>query len=259
MEFPQDGYIPPFVDSMLEEIVETEGGRTEGSLRIKKILVTPAGWDDTRVSQVINLLMFLPINIEYPCQVVFENVVTGAEKMTPVKSLYLSLGPSMRTMKVLTPHRASPDSGNLLNHIMWASASSIVFMVKIDKSKVAESTIAKFRDHIDAHNKHIVRLGERELLVDGKAFSVFCMQTTGGGHFPIKDAHAETAINVFKANVVPLLGLEQEGIEYDIVSARSCARGITAQNVFRFTAPGEVILNTYYAYILYAPLQLPTW
>ena len=111
-------------------------------------------------------------------------------------------------------------------HVMWASGSSIVFMVKIDKSKVASSTIANFRDHIDAHNKHIVRLGERELVADGKHFSLFCMQTTGGGHFPVKDAHAETAINVFKANVLPLNGLGQEGIEYDIISARSCARGI---------------------------------
>ena len=158
--------------------------------------------------------------------------------MIPVKSLYLSLGPSMRNLKVLTPHKARPDSGNLLNHTMWAAGSSIVFIVKIDRSKVEDSTIAKFRDHIDAHNKHIVRLGERELLVDGKLFTVFCMQTTGGGHFPVKDAHAETAINVFKANAVPLLGLQQEGIEYDIVSTRSCARGITAQNVFRLTAPG---------------------
>ena len=89
----------------------------------------------------------------------FTNVVTGTEYVTPVKSLYLSLGPSMRSMKVLTPHGARPDSGNLMNHIMWAAGSSVVFMVKIDKGMVAESTIAKFRDHIDAHNKHIVRLG----------------------------------------------------------------------------------------------------
>ena len=173
----------------------------------------------------------------------FEDVSTGVKKVTPVKSLYLSLGPSMRTMKVLTPNNARQDSGNLLHHVMWASGSSIVFLVKIDKSKVPNSTIAKFRDHIDAHNKHIVRLGEKELDVDGKSFSVFCMQTTGGGHFPVKDAHAETAINVFEANVVPLLGLKQDGIEYDILSARSCARGVTAQNVLRLVAPGYFMKN----------------
>eukprot|EP00092_Neocalanus_flemingeri_P053191 GFUD01062436.1.p1 GENE.GFUD01062436.1~~GFUD01062436.1.p1 ORF type:complete len:178 (-),score=53.70 GFUD01062436.1:224-757(-) len=50
LEFPQDGYIPPYVDRMLEEMVEREGGRKEGKLRLKKILVTPAGWDDTRVT-----------------------------------------------------------------------------------------------------------------------------------------------------------------------------------------------------------------
>ena len=78
----------------------------------------------------------------------FESSATGAEKEVLVKSLYMSLGPSMRSMKVLTPNSLFADSGNLLNHIMWAYGSSIVFMVKIDKTKVAENQIAKFRDHI---------------------------------------------------------------------------------------------------------------
>ena len=122
--------------------------------------------------------------------------------------------------------------------MMWAAASSIVFLVKVDRSKIGESTIAKFRDHIDGYNKHIVRLGEKELVVDGKQFYVFCMQATGGGRFPEKTTHAETAVNVIRANVIPLLGLQDEGIEFDILSVRSCARGITAQNVFRIMAPG---------------------
>ena len=146
----------------------------------------------------------------------------------------------MRSMKVINPHNPGKLSGNLLQHMMWAAGSSIVFMVKIDRSLVADASIAKFRDHIDAHNKHIVRLGEKELVVDGKRFSVFCMQASGGGAFPVKEAHAETAINVFKANVIPLLGLSQEGIEFDILSTRSCARGITAQNTFRLMAPGNL-------------------
>ena len=172
-------------------------------------------------------------------------MIDGSEKVIPVKSLYLSLGPSMRSMRVVNPNNPGQLSGNLLQHIMWAAGSSIVFMVKIDKSLVDSSSIAKFRDHIDAHNKHIVRLGEKEVEVDGKMFSLFCMQTTGGGAFPVKDAHAETAINVFKANVIPLLGLNQEGIEYDILSARSCARGITAQNTFRLMAPGKLYIKKY--------------
>ena len=97
----------------------------------RNLLVAPAGWNDTRVSKVV-----------------FESSATGAEKEVLVKSLYMSLGPSMRSMKVLTPNSLFADSGNLLNHIMWAYGSSIVFMVKIDKTKVAENQIAKFRDHI---------------------------------------------------------------------------------------------------------------
>ena len=94
-----------------------------------------------------------------------EDVRSGKEQIMPVKSLYLSLGPSMRTMKVVNPGNPTKQSGNLLHRIMWASGFSIVFLVKIDRSKVPEFTITKFRDHIDAHNKHIVRLGEKELLV----------------------------------------------------------------------------------------------
>ena len=48
-------------------------------------------------------------------------------------------------------------------------------------------------------------------------YPVTTKQTTGGGHFPSKDAHAETALNIFQANVVPMLNLDREGVEYDIV------------------------------------------
>ena len=143
----------------------------------------------------------------------------------------------MRSLKVISP--GIPDSGNLLQHVMWAAGSSFVFLVKIDKSKVDSKAITKFRDHIDAHNKHIVCLGEKTLFVDAKEFLVFSMQSTAGGHFPEKDVHAEAALNCFKANVEPLLQLSKDGIEFDIVSVRSCARGVTGQNVFRLASPGE--------------------
>ena len=135
---------------------------------------------------------------------------------------------------------------NLLQHMMWASGSSIILMVKIDKEKVAEHKMVKFRDHIDAHNKHLVRLAEREIVCGGRRFQMFALQTTGGGHFPVKDAHPETAVNILKANVVPLLGLDAEdGVEWDIVSVRSCARGVTAQNVFRMAAPASNMVMMY--------------
>ena len=46
---------------------------------------------------------------------------------------------------------------NMLQHVMWASGSSVVLMVKVDKEKVAEHKMMKFRDHIDAHNKPFSR------------------------------------------------------------------------------------------------------
>jgi hypothetical protein len=137
--------------------VNTEGGRVEGSLRLKKILVEPAGF-------LLNICVTLCFQMVHPCEV----------------PLFF-----LGSIKVLTPQRARTDSGNLINHFIWASGSSNVFMVKM----VAESTIAKFRDHIDADNKHIVRLGKRDLVVDGNSYSVICMQTKGGGHFPIKGVH----------------------------------------------------------------------
>ena len=38
---------------------------------------------------------------------------------------------------------------------------------------------------------------------------------------------------------------QDEGVEYDVISARSCARGVTAQNVFRMTAPFRNMVKIY--------------
>ena len=51
---------------------------------------------------------------------------------------------------------------------------------------------------------------------------------------------------MLKANVMPLLGLDtEEGVDWDIVSVRSCARGVTAQNVFRLMAPASNMVMIY--------------
>jgi len=71
------------------------------------------------------------------------------------------------------------------------------------------------------------------------------MQATGGGQFPSKYAHAETALNIIKANMIPMLGLERSGFEFDILQVRSCARGVTAQNAFRFSAPAANMVMVY--------------
>ena len=226
VEFPHDGYIPPYVDGMLEDLVTGEGGDVKSGLRLRKILVAHRD-DDIHVTRAE-----------------FENLKTGTTESVAIRSLYLSLGPSMRTLNLVSA--GTNVKKNLLEHMMWASGSSIVLMVKVDKEKVAKHKMVKFRDHIDAHNKHVVRLAEREVVNGDRKYQIFALQATGGGHFPMKNVHPETAVNILKANVVPLLGLDvEQGVEWDIVSVRSCARGVTAQNVFRITAPASNMVMIY--------------
>ena len=118
-------------------------------------------------------------------------------------------------------------------------------MVRVDTSKVPSEGLRCLRDHIDGHNKHIIRLAEKDVQFGDKTYKYFVMQSTGGGHFPSKHAHAETALNVFKANIIPILGLDRDGIEYDILQVRSCARGVTAQNAFRMSAPASNMVMVY--------------
>ena len=101
------------------------------------------------------------------------------------------------------------------------------------------------RDHIDGHNKHIIRLAEKDVFFGEKKYKYFAMQSTGGGTFPSQYTHPETALNVFKANIIPILGLDRNGIEYDIIQVRSCARGVTAQNAFRMSAPASNMVMVY--------------
>jgi len=236
--FPKDGNFPPYLDEALETLVTENGGNVCDHMQLKTILVQPTkNGDDVEVSRIQ-----------------WQNINTGEIQETGVKSLYLSLGPSMRSMTVNVPPELAPlkthlqnmfGGGNLIGQIMHASAASIVFMVRVDMSKVPEEGLRCFRDHIDGHNKHIIRLGEKDVQMGDKQYKCFVMQSTGGGHFPSKNAHAETALNVFKANIIPILGLERDGIEYDILQVRSCARGVTAQNAFRMSAPASNMVMVY--------------
>ena len=112
-------------------------------------------------------------------------------------------------------------------------------------SLYAISGVRCLRDHIDAQNKHIIRLAEKDVFFGDKKYKYFIMQSTSGGHFPSKYAHAETALNLFQANIIPILGLERDGIEYDILQVRSCARGVTAQNCLRMAAPASNMVLVY--------------
>jgi len=239
--FPKDGVFPPYLDQALEDIVTDNGGNVLDHMQLKKILVKPKeaanGAEDIQVSKIL-----------------WENTQNGEQYITPINSLYLSLGPSMKSLTVnLPPHleslgtklQSSFGGANLMGQMMWASAASIVFLVRVDCSKVPEKGLRCFRDHIDGHNKHIIRLGEKDVHMGGKKYKYFAMQSTGGGHFPSKNAHAETALNVFQANIIPILGLDRDGIEYDILQVRSCARGVSAQNALRMSAPASNMVMVY--------------
>ena len=67
---------------------------------------------------------------------------------------------------------------NLIGQIMHASASSIVFMVRVDLTKVKDENLTCLRDHIDGHNKHNIRLEEKDVPIEGtdKNYKYFAMQ-----------------------------------------------------------------------------------
>jgi len=236
--FPKDGNFPPYLDEEYENIVIDKGGNVMNNMQLNKILVRPNhNDDDVAVSKIV-----------------WKDTQSGEEHSTAINSLYLSLGPSMKSMKVKLPLQYASLStklngifggNNLIGKIMWASASSIVFMVRVDCSLVGDESLRCLRDHIDGHNKHIIRLAEKDVTIREKKFKYFVLQSTGGGHFPSRYVHAETALNLIKANIIPILGLERKGIEYDILQVRSCARGVTAQNAFRMSAPASNFVMVY--------------
>ena len=61
----------------------------------------------------------------------------------------------------------------------------MVFVVKVDEAIVGSKAMRRFRDHIDGHNKHVVRLGEKILQVDGgkQQFRVFAFQVIKSGQY----------------------------------------------------------------------------
>lgn len=221
-EFPLNGYFPPYVGDELEKLVTNKGGSVRDNLRLQKLYVNPTNQncDDVKVVKAQ-----------------FENVQTGETEIIPVKSVFMSLGPSMRELKV--------NDENILTHTMFAAGASTVFMVKIDESKIDAKNMLKFRDNIDMKNNHIVRLGER-VVKDSKTdktYRMFCLQVAGGGHFPAQYVHPEAAINTFKANTCQLFELdkktEENAITYEICQVRSCARSVGSQNVMRLCMPAS--------------------
>ena len=89
------------------------------NMQLKTILVKPTpNEDDVKVSRIL-----------------WENLKTGELQSTSVNSLYLSLGPSMKSMKINVPPEMLPMTtniqnifgfGNMIGQIMWASACKFV-------------------------------------------------------------------------------------------------------------------------------------
>ena len=175
MDFVNDGYFPPYMGEEFESLIQASKGQVHSGLKLRKVFVAPTEDGlDVKVSRVI-------------AQRISDHQLLSF----PVKSLHLSLGPSNMAVNVIPPKTlgaaggffrrlfgASADSPtNLLQPMMWAAGASMVFLVKVDEDAVQPDKMRKFRDHIDGHNKHVVRLGEKRLVVDGqKAYRVFAFQ-----------------------------------------------------------------------------------
>ena len=128
--FPKDGNFPPYLDEELESMIQKKGGKVLDHMQLKKILISfNEEKDDMEVTKIV-----------------WESTKTGEIKTTPINSLYLSLGPSMKSLTLNIKSESMSFSArmqrmfglnqNLIGQMMWAAASSIVFMVRVDCSKV---------------------------------------------------------------------------------------------------------------------------
>ena len=136
IDFPNDGYYPPYMGEELESLIQAAQGQVHSGLKLRKIfVVSTADGRDTRVSRVV-----------------VERRTDSQLLSIPVKSLYLSLGPSNMAVNVIPPRSLGTAGGllrrlfgladgptNLLQPMMWAAAASMVFLVKVDEA------VASFR------------------------------------------------------------------------------------------------------------------
>ena len=236
IERPLDGALLMDIDEKFECDIEQNGGVVKDRSRLKSIRVKPT---DNGQDCVVT-------------KVVWEDSVTGQESVTAVNTLHLSLGPSMKELLV-TYHRGSPffkrksifQKKNLMSKMMLATGSTMVFIVKIDKSVIAETKMTKFRDDFRNGNRHWRMMGEREVEISGNIHHVIAIQGSGGAIFPHKHAHPEAALNIITAIMTRGLELESPGVEFDIVSLRSCSRGITSHNFLRLAAPAGNMAMVY--------------
>ncbi|XP_066931008.1 uncharacterized protein [Clytia hemisphaerica] len=236
VEFFDNGYMLPDADQTLEEMVTENGGQIEEGFHLRKILVKPT--DDHQDATAT--------------RIVLQNTKTKEFITRNVKSLYLSLGPSMSQLKVLPPSEDRTlmnslfQSSNLLKTMLPMAGGTCTFLVKVDMSIIPESKLESFRTHLTGVSLHIVRLGEKDVYIDGKHFKYFTMLVAGAASINLdRYISPELILNMFESNAKAFLQLGQEGIEYDILSVRSCARGVTSSNSPQFLAPLQNTVMVY--------------
>ena len=236
-ERPGSGAFPMSIDEDMEQDIIRGGGEVRSQSRLVSVLVKPVrGGEDCQVTRVR-----------------WEDTVTGQMSTTVVNSLIISLGPSMATLRVKQADSKSWlgrlskvfQPSNLMEKMMLATASTMIFLIKIDKTKVPDFQLSKFRDDYGYGNKRYLMLAEREVEISGTSYHVFAMQASGGGLFPYRHCHAETALNVINTVFSTSLQLDTPGIQYEIISVRTCSRGVTAQNFMRLSAPAANMAMVY--------------
>ena len=238
VERPIDGAFPMSVDQDMEEDIIRGGGKIRDRSRLVSVLVKPVrGGQDCKVTRVR-----------------WEDAVTGEMSTTAVNTLTTSLGPSATTLRVSSGESVGLfrrlvgglQPGNLMQKIMLATASTMVFLIKIDKTQLpGEDMLKKFRDDLGVGNKHYLMLGEREVDIAGKPYHVFAIQGSGGGLFPCRHSHPEAPLNFINAVLNTTLQLDTPGVEFEILSLRTCSRGVTAQNFMRLAAPAANMTMVY--------------
>ena len=237
-ERPGSGAFPMSVDEDMERDIIEGGGEVRDRSRLVSVLVKPIrGGTDCHVTRVR-----------------WEDPVTGQLSTTAVNSLITSLGPSATTLRVARGGGlgiVDRVTGlfrprNLMEKMMLATAGTMVFLVKIDKTKLQdEDQLVKFRDDFGYGNKRYLLLAEREVDISGKPHHVFAMQGSGGGLFPYRHCNPEVALNVINTVFSKSLQLDDPGIEFEIISVRTCSRGVTAQNFMRLSAPAANMAMVY--------------
>lgn len=131
---------------------------------------------------------------------------------------------------------------------IWASGSSSVLMIGIDRSKVSdERQFDVFRNFIGGENQHWTPIAEREVTDDaGRRFHFVALQMTGGGNFPTRYISADIIINLL-ATTEKMFDLrnKQDAITYDLVQTRGCGRAVSAKNAISFLSLGRGAMGSY--------------